>query len=384
MSVSTPDSNSFQQKRCKINAAKELHRYRWFCIFILLPTISAVLYCLLASDRYVSEAQFVVRSATADQQSGALSSILKSAGLAASDDGNIVKAFIKSPSAVDKLEGMLPLKNIYNAPQADFITRWPSVIYGKSEGEFYDYYRTMVSIELDQETDILSLKVDAFSPLDAQKIASSILALSEQQVNQINDRMEVSKLQAANDDVKRNEALLEESKVALTTFRNREMTFDPEKNAVMLTELIGSLSTQLAEVQTRIDEILHNIPDSPQLSVLQYRQKSLQKQIQSQQDEVSAAGSGLADKVAQYERLKLQDELAMKRLTASIATLTVAQTDTHRQRLFLERVSEPTLPDDATQPRRVVIVMTVFGWSCLIYLVVWFFVSGLREHEAGA
>jgi capsular polysaccharide transport system permease protein len=357
---------------------------RWLIIGIFLPTFMGLLYFgVIASDRYVSEAQFIVSQTSGSQASGGLASLLKTTGIAGgADNSSAVQAYIRSRSAVTALEGKIDLKKVYNKPNADFLAKWPSVFYGPSEEEFYKYYRSMVQIYPDQETGVMTLKVQAFDPEDARKIASILIDLSENVINNINERMQKSSLRAAQDEVTRSEEALEKSQVTLTMFRNRELTLDPENNAVMLTELIGKLNSQLAETQTQIDEITRNAPSSPQINPLKVREATLRQQIEQQRKIVSAQGNGLADKVSEYERLKLQNDFSLKRVSASVTSLTLAQAEARRQSLYLERIVEPNLPDKATQPQRLVLIITILGWSSLLYLVVWLMASGLKEHAS--
>jgi capsular polysaccharide transport system permease protein len=357
---------------------------RWLIVGIFLPAFMGLLYYgVIASDRYVSEAQFIVSQTAGSQASGGLASLLKTTGIAGgADNSSAVQAYIRSRSAVTALEGKIDLKKVYDKPNADFLARWPSVFYGPSEEEFYKYYRSMVQIYPDQETGVMTLKVQAFDPEDARKIASILIDLSENVINNINERMLKSSLRAAQDEVTRSEEALEKSQVTLTMFRNRELTLDPENNAVMLTELIGKLNSQLAETQTQIDEITRNAPSSPQINPLKVREETLRQQIEQQRKIVSAQGNGLADKVSEYERLKLQNDFSLKRVSASVTSLTLAQAEARRQSLYLERIVEPNLPDKATQPQRLVLIVTILGWSSLLYLVVWLMASGLKEHAS--
>ena len=82
-----------------------------------------------------------------------------------------------------------------------------------------------------------------------------------------------------------------------------------------------------------------------------------------------------------YEDLVLERELADKELTAANAALTTAEQDARRQKLYLDRIVNPSLPDAATQPKRLLSILTVLFSALLIYGVGWFIWSGAREHR---
>ncbi|WP_306223464.1 hypothetical protein [Bosea beijingensis] len=363
---------------------EKLLRYKLFALLVILPNLLTVLYYgWIASDRYVSEAQVVVRRAAEPAPTGGLASFLKTTGLAGgADETSTVQAYILSRDALDALSAKLPVKTYFDVAQADFLSRWPSWLYGRSNEEFYRYYKRMASAVPSRETGVLTISIEAFEPTAAKLMTTTLLDLAEEMVNRLNERIRNDAIKTASDEVARSEEALVLSQISLTQFRNRELLLDPQRNAILLTELIGKLNTELANTVAQIEQLRQGAPNSPQLAPLIAHASSLQQQIASQRDQVAASGAGLADKVAQYERLTLQQQFATRRLAAAVAGLTLAQNDARRQQVFLQRIVEPNLPDQSTVPRRLVSVITVFGWSLLFYLIFWLVSSGIREHSA--
>ena len=74
---------------------------------------------------------------------------------------------------------------------------------------------------------------------------------------------------------------------------------------------------------------------------------------------------GLAEKIAEYERLMLQQEFSVRSLAQAVAALELARVDARRQQMFLERVVEPGVPDQAMEPRRWRNVFTVLGYNVI-------------------
>jgi len=361
-----------------------LRSYKWFLLLVVLPSLlTGLYYGGIATDRYVSEAQIVVRRASEPSPSGGLASFLKTTGLASgNDETGTVQAYILSRDALNSLGARLPVKSYFDTPGADFLARWPSWIYGRSEEEFYRYYKTMIGAVPNRETGVLTISVEAFEAAAAKRMTATLLELAEDMINRLNSRIQHDAIRTANEEVVRSEEALVASQVALTQFRNRELLLDPQRNAILLTELIGKLNTELAGTTAQIDQLRQGAPNSPQLAPLMAHASSLQQQIALQRDQVAASGAGLADKVAQYERLTLQQQFATRRLASAVAGLTVSQNDARRQQIFLQRIVEPNLPDRSTMPRRLVSSITVFGWSLLLYLIFWLVSSGVREHSA--
>jgi capsular polysaccharide transport system permease protein len=145
-------------------------------------------------------------------------------------------------------------------------------------------------------------------------------------------------------------------------------------------QLIGKLSADLADARADIAETRGNSPNSPQLQALQQRAQAIEDQIAVERGRVASSSDGLADKVAVYERLMLEREFAIRTLEQAVVSLETSRIEAHRQQMYLERVVEPGLPDEATMPRRWSMVLTIFGFNVIGAGVLWLIGAGLREH----
>src|SRR5215813_6846752 len=101
----------------------------WFWAIVGLPTlIAGVYYFAIASDLYLSEAQFIVRSPK-QVQTSSIGALIQSTGLArAVDDTAVVEDFIMSRDAVRRLERENDLRALFNRPEGDFVTRFPGIL----------------------------------------------------------------------------------------------------------------------------------------------------------------------------------------------------------------------------------------------------------------
>ena len=81
-----------------------------------------------------------------------------------------------------------------------------------------------------------------------------------------------------------------------------------------------------------------------------------------------------------YDRLTLEKSFADRQLGAALASLESARSEAQRKQLYLERLVQPNLPDQATEPRRIRAVTTVFAFGLLAWGVVSLIIAGIREH----
>ena len=353
-----------------------------FLIVVLLPTTLAALYFgFIASDRYVSESTFVVRSAKSPL-SGGLGGLLQIVGISRSqDDSYSVQEYLLSRDAVTALSQQLPIREIFNRDGADFVARFPNPIHGDTDEELFQYYKSRVSVIHGATTGLTTLKVETFQPQDALAINRHLLQLGETLVNRMNERIRADAIRYAEAEVARGQERLVETQIAITEFRNRELMLDPSKSSLIVAELIGRLAAELAIVMSQLREIQASSPNSPQIAGLQRRISALEAQIVLERQRVSNTSDGLAEKIAGYERLTLQREFAVKALSSAVTSLEVARNEARRQQLYLERVVEPHIPDYAEQPQRLRSVLLTFAGSLMLFFVGWLLFAGVREHS---
>ena len=128
----------------------------WFWAIVGLPAlIAGVYYFGIASDLYLSEAKFIVRSPKQVQASG-IGALLQSTGLGrAAEDTSAVQDFIMSRDAVRKLEQKDDLRAVFGRPEGDFISRFPGILFWRKDFEaLFARYDHFVSVETDTNTGV--------------------------------------------------------------------------------------------------------------------------------------------------------------------------------------------------------------------------------------
>lgn len=353
-----------------------------FLMVVVLPTLLAVIYFLLiATPRYVSEARFIVRAANQSQPS-AIGVALQGVGLSTTQsDAFAVHEYIKSRDALRELGRRFEVAAILNPPGADAFSRYPRLWDSRGEEGLYKGFNRFVVVGFDSTTGISTLRVEAFRAEDARQLNQALLAGGEQLVNRLNDRAmgdAVSEARTARDEAR---ARLTDVQQQLTAFRNREGFIDPEIAARESSSLIGGLMATVAQLRADRAQLVGEAPQSPQLPTLDGRIAAYERQIAAERAKVAGASTSLAPRVGIYSDLELQRELADRELTQATAALLSAQQEARRQRLYLDRIVNPNLPDKPTQPRRWTAILTIFASAMLIYGVGWLVWAGVREHR---
>ena len=167
MMLFRPDINDLQLES---RARRLLRRANpLFLATVVIPTIAATLYFgLFASDVYISQSQFVVRSPDKPAASG-LGVLLKSVGFSnAGDEIFITHDFVKSRDALRALNQKGEIEKAFSGSSISIFDRFDPFGWDGSFEDLYDYYTGKVGIEHNSTSSITTLTVKAFTPQDAK------------------------------------------------------------------------------------------------------------------------------------------------------------------------------------------------------------------------
>lgn len=349
---------------------------------MILPTaFAAIYYGLIASDFYISESRFVVRSPQRQTQAGLVGAFLQGSGFSRSqDDTYSVHDFVLSRDALLELDKELNIRKAYSTKDADFINRFPGIEWEDSFESFYRYYRKQVGISYDTVSSITTLTVRAFTADDAKRINDLLLRMGERLVNNLNDRSRQDLIRTAEQEVKIAEERTKNAALAFSTFRNSQTIFDPEKQSALQLQSVSKLQEELLSTEAQLTQLQKLSPTNPQVAVLRSRTEELRKTIAAETAKITGAAASLTSKSANFERLSLEKGFAERQLTTALASLESAKSEAQRKQLYLERLVQPNTPDMAVQPRRLRSFFTVFAVGLLAWGVASLLAASIREH----
>lgn len=353
-----------------------------FMIVVGAPTaLAAIYYLLIASPRYVSEAHFVVRSANVSQPT-TVGMALSVAGFSTSaNEAFAVHEYLTSRDGMKEMQKRFDLRAILGRPGADALSRYPRPWEGDSEESLYKAFQRFLTVGHDSGTGISTIRVQAFSAREAQALNLAMLDSGETLINQLNERAAANALRDAERDRQAALAAAETAKQALTAFRTSTRFLDPRAEAAESTQVSVTLLVSIAQLKAERDQLAAEAPASPQLPILNRRIAGLERQVEDARARLAGGADSLAPKLGAYEDLVLQREIAERRVSQAEASLLTAQQDASRQKLYLERIVSPSLPDKGSEPRRWRAILTIFASSLLAYAIGWLVWAGIREHR---
>lgn len=366
-------------------AIEYLKQHKLFALIVMLPTLLAILYFgLIAADLYSSEARFIVRSTSGG---GAFSSVIgnttSTSAMAAAprsmDETFAVNEYIRSRDAVRALVDQHGLKDVLTRPESDFINRFPNLFTRNNFEKLYEHYLNFVEVTIG-ETGISTLEVRSFRPDDSQAVALALLSRAEELINKLNTRARSDAVKFGEEVIRQAEERVADVSQRMTDFRNREMIVDPTKESATTLELVAQLTGDLALEKAQLDHMLTITPNSPQIETMRNRIRAMEQQINQQRLLVTGGDESMTQKLAQYEQIVLERDLAVKSLTSAFVSLENSRQEAQRQQLYLERVVEPHLADYPLYPRRLLSIAFVFGLCLCIFWIVRSVVVAILGH----
>ena len=354
---------------------------RLFLAIVVAPTALAVLYFgIFASDVYVSESKFVVRSPEKPAASG-LGGLLKSAGFAnAGDEIYAAQSFVVSRDALGALNKDDAFKKAFTGVGISPFNRFDPLGWAGSFEDLYEYYRGKVRVVHDSVSSITTLEFRAYSAQDAKHFNQRLLEMAEATVNRLNERGRRDLIQFAIIEVDDAKTKSRSAALALSAFRNQSGVVDPEKQAAVQIQMISKLQDELIATRAQLDQLRAFTPQNPQIPVMQQRLAGLKREIDEQLGRVAGDRKSLAASTAQYQRLLLESQFSDKQLASALASLEEARNEARRKQAYVERIVQPNLPDAPLEPRRTRGILA----TLLLGLVAWgiasLLVAGVKEH----
>ena len=353
-----------------------------FWLTVVAPTVLAMFYFgLLASDVYISESRYVVRSPEKPQKAG-LGMLLGSAGFsAASEEVRAAQGFIASRDALRAINGDNFARSAWENENVSFFNRFNPLGWSGSFEDLYQFYNGKVDAAYDSETGITVLTVRAFSPGDAQKINARLLENAEKLVNQLNDRGRRDLVRYAEQEVADAKSQASEAAQDLAAYRNRKGVIDPERQATVQLQMVSKLQDELIGARMQLLQLSKAANQNPQIPLLKVRIAGLQQAIKEELGQVAGNNGSLSATAVEYQRLQVQREFADQQLGLSLAALQDARNEARRQGAYVERVAQPSLPDDALEPRRTRGILATLVISLVAWGIATMLLAGVREHR---
>jgi capsular polysaccharide transport system permease protein len=288
---------------------------------------------------------------------------------------------MRSRDALQRIDAQLPLNKAFGRHDVDMFSRFDGFGLDNSFEALYLYYQKRIALDLDTASSISTLRVSAFTAVDANRINTMLLEMGERLINDLNERGRQDMIRFASSEVDVAAQKTKEAALALSKYRTQHGVFDPERQSALQLQQISKLQDELIASKTQLVQLRTFTATNPQIPSLEKRVETLQAEINAEMAKVAGGGSSLTNKAAEYERLALDRGFTDKQLAAALGSLEQARNDAQRKQLYLERIVHPNNPDVAIEPRRIRAILATSILGLIMWGVLTILVAGVREHR---
>jgi capsular polysaccharide transport system permease protein len=354
-----------------------------FIVVVAVPAaLAAVYYFFIAADQYVAEFRFALRAVepVRAEVGGLFQGSVAPSPVGV--DSYAVVQYVGSRDIIDDIGSSLDLREMFSRSEADWLARLELPV---PIEELVRYWKNQVDAFYDMTNGTIVVKVRAFTPNDALKLAQAIFASSERLVNELSARARRDTLRNSEKGVRSAERRLKTSLTRLSEFRDREGLIDPRKTADATQALAGRIREDIVRADTELSTVKHYMrADAPSVRMLEARLQSLQAQLSSVESEVTdtekSRSEVLSRVMGSYERLESERTFAEKAYQHALEALDRARMNADRQQVYIASFVQPSLPEEALYPRRGRSVGLVVFLCCVVWGIGAFLVNTVREH----
>jgi capsular polysaccharide transport system permease protein len=247
----------FEEKLNNILNKYKFLKDKVFISIVVLPTLLSILYYgLYATDVYISESKFIVKSSEQNQTlplQGVAQVIFGQSPI----NSFSVQDYVVSRDAMSLLIKNLDIKEEFSKKNIDFFSRFPGIKFWDASLEnFYTYYQTKVTVLVDPATSITTITTKSFNSDLTLKMNDTLLGLSEDLVNQLNNRLRADLIKSATAEVDLAKSKYKELTTKINILRNKKNIVDTDKHINELQSLYlerGFTDKQIQAAMTSLE-----------------------------------------------------------------------------------------------------------------------------------
>ncbi len=350
-----------------------------FAMVVLAPTLLAAIYFgLIASPLFVSEAHVTIRSTKQQSTSVIEAVVTQGTGVNLATETELVADYLRSRDLLNRIENQVGFRHRYATYNADFFSRLEP---GASREDAHAFFRKVVQVS-DAGSGLLEISVKAFTAEDAHTVIQAAINAAEVVVNQLSDQAQADALAAAEAEVTRALDQVTDALGAIAAFQQDKGDIDPRRSAEAILSVVAGLEASLAEAQIERAELRSVLrPAAPAVRALNSRIGALQRELAQARGRLADnRDSDIAEDVQAFDIEQKKLQLAERAYESALISQQTARQQAQNDRSYLVAYVPPSMPDVATEPKRMYKIATAFVVSLLAFGVGALIIGAIREH----
>ncbi|WP_445360355.1 hypothetical protein ACJJIL_17570 [Microbulbifer sp. EKSA005] len=364
---------------------ERFHQLRGVAVLVLLPlALMSTYYLFWVSERYVSNAQLIVKdSASSQAASPALGLLIPGMG-SDNQDAFLVVNYIQSLDMALYLDEKLKLADYYKSDSYDIFSRLAT---DATQEDYLNYYRDHIGIFHDEATGIITIEMQAFDPTFAKLLVETVIQKSEDFVNEISNQLADKQVAFVKNEVDLAQVKLRSTKQEILDFQNNHKVVSPEELTKGISTIIQGLEARLAEQRANLTAAKSYLnADSSQVVSMQADIDALESQIEIEKVRLVGIGEEEGEQRlnflgAHFQNLELDLQFATDAYAASLKALEAARMEASGKLKHLMVVTKPSMAEKAEYPHKLYNLVSLGIILLMLYGIGKMLVVTIRDHR---
>lgn len=336
---------------------------------------------VLASDRYVSEANVVLESPQIAMPSMDVTSLLSGSAGGSSGDMLLLRDYLLSVDMLRNIDRLVDFRKHYSGAGADIISSLGSE--NVPMEKLHEYYLKRVSVELDEYANVLRINVEAFTPEMAHQIAGLLLEEGEKHMNELGRRLAQEQVRFLEEQVDELSEKFNLARNDLLAYQNENGLISPAGTVESLSAVVAELDAKLANLQAQRTMLAsYQSTNSPGMVKVASEIQAVRSQIDDERSRMAQqSGSALNALSAKYQTLELKVQFALDSYSGALAALQNTRIEAARKLKQVSVLQSPTLPEYPMEPHRLYNIAAFSLLAIFIGLIAQMLLLIIRDHR---
>lgn len=333
---------------------------------LLITTLLGVLVGLIyvfvfALPLFASAATVVVRGGSGELSAGAAGAMAKRSAtggdMVALLDGFLVQDYLQTADAMRAMDQKIQLFAMFPEGSLDPLHPLPA---NPTPEQKLAFYRTVVKVHYSLTRQNVLIEGYARRPDQAARITQATVELSEEFINQYNERVRRDVLSFAEREVQESEERVATSQATIRSLRNSTGRLDPTAEALRIGAVIQQMAIQRAGAAAERASLiaLGTPPGAPKMADLNARIAALDSFIGGQRSDLVGSSAAISGNISSFENANSDLTMAQETLKATRQQLAEARINFARQQRYLLTISTPSVPTSKAWPQTWLALLT--------------------------
>jgi len=327
--------------------------------FVLMLAISSFYILVLQTHLYESSSSILIKNINKETQSPSIMSMISGNSGGNIQDAMVVKAYLSSAEAFNKLDDKFNLSEHYSSFSHDFLQR---LYFWQTREDYLSLFHKRLVLEFDEISSIMTIGFLHSDPVIAQHITNFLIGEAEEQLNKYN-------------------ALLAKKHLDfLTQYRDLDFMFNSAEN---VENTLSNVKAVLITQQKKLNDISQYQTDqSYEVVKLKSKIKESEVTIKKLTQQLSDQDSTHSKKnIFDYSQLKTKVELHQELYKQTLMQVQSAKVEIYKQNKVMLIITAPTLAHSYSQPKKIRSILTIFLVLGLLYGILRLIIAIIKDHQ---